>query len=66
VVPYFNSLAVDTHRFDPEYVRLTAPSATIAVGLALAPLMASRQYQFAVDPAVFGVALSKRRQQHSA
>lgn len=66
VVPYFNSLAIDTHRFDPEYVRLTSPSTTIAVGLALAPLMASRQYQFSVDPAVFGVALSKRRQQHSA
>lgn len=63
VTPYFDLLSVDTSRFDPEYVRLCAPSSVVAVGLALAPLMESRQYAFSVDPGIFGVDLGRRQQQ---
>lgn len=63
VVPYFDSLAINTGRFHPDYVRLTSPSCAVAVGLALSPLISGKQYTMSTDPSIFGVALSKRRQQ---
>jgi type IV pilus assembly protein PilM len=62
LTPYFDSLAIDTSKFHPDYVRLSSPSFAVAVGLALTPLFDQKQYRLATDPSIFGVALSKRRQ----
>lgn len=62
LVPYVDALAIDTSKFHPDYIRLSSPSMAIALGLALAPLIESRQYRLATDASVFGVAVSRRRQ----
>jgi type IV pilus assembly protein PilM len=59
VVNVFDSLAVDTREFDPRYVKLCAPSSSVAVGLALTPHLG--QYQFAVDSSIFGVVMERRQ-----
>ncbi len=63
LLPYFDSLAIGTGKFHPDYVRLSSPASVVAVGLALSPLLTGKQYTLATDPSIFGVALSKRRQQ---
>jgi type IV pilus assembly protein PilM len=52
----FDMLSIETAGFDPDYVRLCGPSAATAAGLALTPLMENRQYAFAADPSMFGMA----------
>jgi len=60
--PLFEALALDTSAFDPQYLRLCAPSVAGVVGLGLAPFLASGRYIPAVDPSVFGVAHPRERQ----
>jgi len=58
----FDALALDPSAFDPQYLRLCAPSSAGVVGLALAPFLASGRYRPAVDPSVFGVVHPRDRQ----